>query len=588
MPEPRARTRSTSRRFAGRSPLFRNGSGCLASLLLGLVLSTLAAVGDAEVSHAVGTTYYVDVTAGSDSNAGTSAASPWATIEKANAQDLGPGDRLLLRGSQTFPGTLRLTAEDAGTTAEPVVIASYGDGRATIGAGTGKGVSVYNAGGVEVKNLVVSGAGYAAGNRGSGVEIYTDRGNETKLEHVRVENVEASGFGNAGVLLGAWPQDGTKSGFRDVRITNVSAHDNADAGIESFGYFSASAKGWAHEDVYVGRCHTYDNKGIPDKGSHSGNGVVLGDVNGATIERCISHDNGENNNHRGGGPVGIWAWDSNYVIIQHNESYGNKSGTIDGGGFDLDGGVTNSVVQYNYSHDNAGAGYLLYQFSGARPFGGNVVHYNVSENDGRTNLGGIYAGGGVANTQVHNNTIYVGPRASGLPFAAKAEGTSGFRFRNNLFVGVGGVPLVEIPYNQARLVFQGNGYWSGGDAFVIRHGGKTYTSLKRWRNATGQETYRSRATGLSANPRLVDPGNGGTIGDADRLPTLAAYKLRAGSPLVDAGLNLRSLFGLSPGPTDFYGTSIPQGAGYDVGTHEAVEASPNTAPTIGSPHPAPG
>jgi hypothetical protein len=94
-------------------------------------------------------------------------------------------------------------------------------------------------------------------------------------------------------------------------------------------------------------------------------------------------------------------------------------------------------------------------------------------------------------------------------------------------------------------------------------------------DATGQEMYRSRATGLNANPRLVDPGNGGTIGDADRLPTLAAYKLRAGSPLVDAGLNLRRLFGLSPGPTDFYGTSIPQGTGYDVGAHEATVASPN-------------
>jgi hypothetical protein len=437
--------------------------------LLGLVLSAFAAAGGTEVAYAVGTTYYVDHAAGSDSNAGTSPGSPWATIEKANAQDLGPGDRLLLKGSQTFPGTLRLTAEDAGTTAEPVVVASYAEGRATISAGTGKGVSIYNARGVEVRNLVVVGVGYAAGNRGSGVEIYTDRGNATKLEHIRVVNVEASGFGDAGVLLGAWPQDGTKSGFRDVRITNVSAHDNADAGIESFGYFSTSAKGWAHEEVYVGRCHTYNNKGIPDKGSHSGNGVVLGDVNGATIERCVSHDNGENNNHRGGGPVGIWAWDSNDIVIQLNESYGNKSGTIDGGG----------------------------------------------------------------------------------------------------------VPLVEIPYDQAGLVFQGNGYWSGGDAFVIRHGGKTYASLKRWRNATGQETYRSRATGLSTNPRLVDPGNGGTIGDADRLPTLAAYKLRAGSPLVDAGLNLQSLFGLSPGPTDFYGTSIPQGAGYDVGAHEATGASPN-------------
>jgi hypothetical protein len=84
------------------------------------------------------------------------------------------------------------------------------------------------------------------------------------------------------------------------------------------------------------------------------------------------------------------------------------------------------------------------------------------------------------------------------------------------------------------------------------------------------------SSGTAARPTPASRG-GGTprIGDADRLPTLAAYKLRAGSPLVDAGLNLQSLFGLSPGSTDFYGTSIPQGAGYDVGAHEATAVSPN-------------
>jgi hypothetical protein len=39
--------------------------------------------------------------------------------------------------------------------------------------------------------------------------------------------------------------------------------------------------------------------------------------------------------------------------------------------------------------------------------------------------------------------------------------------------------------------------------------------------------------------------------------------------MKDAALNLRSVFGLDPGPTDFYGTSIPQGASYDLGAHEA-------------------
>jgi hypothetical protein len=422
--------------------------------LIGLTLASFVMVSGVEGAlQGTGTTYYVNAELGDDSNRGTSKPKASAPIDKANALDLDPGDRLLFKGGETFEGNLRLDARDAGTAENPVLVSSYGEGRATIEAGKGKGVSIYNAGGIEVSDLVVTGAGYAAGSRVSGIKINTDRGNATKLEHVRVENVEVSGFGHAGILLAANPADRTKSGFRDVRITNVSAHDNAEAGIQSYGYFSRKANGWAHEDVYVADSYAYDNKGIPDKGSNSGSGIVLGDVNGATIERCISHDNGENNNYQDGGPVGIWTWDSNAVTIQHNESYDNESVTVDGGGggFDLDGGVTNSVMQYNYSHDNAGAGYLLSQFPSARNFEDNVVRYNISENDGRTNGGGITAIG-VDESEVYNNTVYIGPRADGsLPLAAEAKRTSEVDFRNNLFVPTGGASLSMAPDDRDEL-----------------------------------------------------------------------------------------------------------------------------------------
>ena len=46
-----------------------------------------------------------------------------------------------------------------------------------------------------------------------------------------------------------------------------------------------------------------------------------------------------------------------------------------------------SVMQYNYSHDNDGAGYLLGQFTGGRPWGRNIVRNNISQNDARNNSG---------------------------------------------------------------------------------------------------------------------------------------------------------------------------------------------------------
>ena len=61
---------------------------------------------------------------------------------------------------------------------------------------------------------------------------------------------------------------------------------------------------------------------------------------------------------------------------------------VDGDGFDLDGGVTNSVIQYCYSHDNDGPGLMLYGYTdaGVATWNNNTIRYCVSQNDavGRT------------------------------------------------------------------------------------------------------------------------------------------------------------------------------------------------------------
>ncbi len=51
---------------------------------------------------------------------------------------------------------------------------------------------------------------------------------------------------------------------------------------------------------------------------------------------------------------------------------------------------------------------------------------------------------------------------------------------------------------------------------------------------------------------------------------LTAYKLQKDSPLIDGGLDLRSLFGIDPGRRDFYGNPIPSGTGFDIGAHEII------------------
>jgi len=153
--------------------------------------------------------------------------------------------------------------------------------------------------------------------------------------------------------------------------------------------------------------------------------------------------------------------------------------------------------------------------------------------------------------------------------------------RNGLLLGRIMLPTVErgsieemnsSPLDPEGLLFQGNDYWatpaSHGGALVIRWEGSVYDSLDAWRVAAGQEKLGERNTGLSVDPMLTASGRGGTAGRPDRLRTLRAYRLQPGSPLAHAGLNLRSLFRLEPGPTDFCGNPAPPTGPRAIGAHQ--------------------
>lgn len=311
---------------------------------------------------------------------------------------------------------------------------------------------------------------------------------------------------------------------------------------------------------------------------HSGDGIVFGSVSGGIIERSLAHDNGA----LGFGGIGIWTYDSTSVTIQDNESYNNHtSGGTDGGGFDLDGGTSNSVLQYNYSHGNDGAGLGLYQYSGAPAWSGNTVRYNISENDGRKNsYSGIQlwnGGSGLSGAEIYNNTIYVSPAATGRPRAVFVQtATTNVHVRNNILFTTGGLPLIDVASGQSGLLFQGNDYYANGGTVTLRWYGVIYNSLNNWRTATGQERLGTTNTGLSVDPQLNGPGGGGTIGNPDLLNTLFAYRLKSSSSMINAGLGLQQLFALNAGPHDFYDTPIPQLGGFDLGANEATQLSPNT------------
>ncbi|HYE18242.1 MAG TPA: hypothetical protein VEA69_07345 [Tepidisphaeraceae bacterium] len=554
--------------------------------------------------------YFVDPSAGSDLNDGLTPATAWASLDKVNGTSFAAGDQIRLAAGRTHAGTLRLGTDDPGTAADPITINSYGDStgdgletladRATISAGNAAGgISVLNTAGVVVSGLNVAGSGTQANASFNGIEFDNNQSGDVKLSHVRVSHVDVSGFGKYGIHFGG---SNGKSGFDDVRIEYVDVHHNTLGGIASHGVFSATATGYANTNVYVGHARVHHNPGYAGSPNHSGSGIVLSDIDGVVIERSEAFENGAANTHVGG-PVGIWVWDVNDALVQHNESHHNRTNsTADGGGFDFDGGVTNSVMQYNYSHDNDGAGYGIYQFAGARPFYNNHVRYNVSARDGRKNTYGaidVWNGNGangIRDTHVYNNTVYVTPSVKttttydrkGNPVTTTTKAgdpralrilspTTNLAIRNNIFQTTGGQMLADVQARHTNLQIQGNDWWSTGAAFSAKVMAKVYTSFSAFVTGTGHEKLGTTVVGKNLDPRMVNPGAVVTVGNPDALESsLGDFKLQATSPLRGAGLNVWARFAINPGSRDLFGTALPtdpaamSAFAYGVGAHQST------------------
>lgn len=563
-------------------------------LTLGLVL--LGAAGAAGASRGAlqseGTTYYVS-TRGDDSNPGTEAR-PWRSVAQVNRHNLVAGDTVLFEGGQTFQGPLLLDERVAADPSRPVVIGSYGKGRAVIHADFGTAILVLNIGGVTLRDLEVRGDGGAA-NRGYGVEVLNERG-AARLDSIRLDHIDASGFHWAGIYVGGVPDvhgappppAGSRYGFSDVQILHCAAHGNMYYGIWVSGPWPAwmgKTTGYANANVTIENSTAYDNPGDPDyKDNHSGNGILLDDTDGGLIDQCAAWHNGAANGSTQGGPVGIWTDESNNVTVQFCESYDNRTGgAADGGGFDLDGGVTNSVLQYNYSHGNDGAGYLVWSYGGAvHPLAHNVIRFNISENDGRKHrYGGIHigtSGGVVDEIEVYNNTVFMAAGTAGAGsqggesdaaaqprdvWVGGSEPNKRIRFWNNLLIS-DGVPLVEIEPGQ-DVAFQGNDYWATGGKFIFIDGGASYTSLNQWRATAGRERLQGAPVGLAVDPKLTAMNSGEVMAGKAPLSDLRAYRLLPGSPLTNAGLDLGKEFGIDAGKQDFWGTPIPPAGGLAIG-----------------------
>ena len=201
------------------------------------ILATAMIIISAIAAKIHSTDYYLSPQ-GSDVNPG-SRQQPFQTIDQLNRIDLQPGDRVLFEGGNSYSGTITLDRDDSGEADRPVVLTSFGAGRALINGGNNQGLVLENCAFVLAQDLSIQGLGRKTGNSANGIEIL-------HAQNITISRVEVSGFQHSGIHI---------SGSQHIKLTGIHAHDNGAAGISSSDDMS--------EDIYVAQCLAENNPGDP-------------------------------------------------------------------------------------------------------------------------------------------------------------------------------------------------------------------------------------------------------------------------------------------------------------------------------------
>ena len=190
----------------------------------------------------------------------------------------------------------------------------------------------------------------------------------------------------------------------------------------------------------------------------------------------------------------------------------------DGMAYDFDFNCNASILQYNYSRNNAG-GFLLIMPSATN----NITRYNISENDRNRLL--CLQGTRSDMNLVYNNTFYINSGASHIIPRAYIS--------NNIFMAEGSA-TIEVR-NPDEGVFKNNCY-SGNWSALPSDQGK-----------------------VVSDPQFINPGFGGYNAE-----NLSCYNLNSTTPCKGKGIIIEN-----NGGKDMNGTTISQSLPPDIGAFQA-------------------
>jgi len=397
------------------------------------------------------TTYFIDSSGGSDRNEGLGEGSAWRTLSHAFKNEFRPGDRILLRKGSAWNEPVRLRGR--GSPANPLFLGTWGEGpRPLINGGEAHAISApepvsgWHICGLELTSTNSRNPGREI--RGGTCGIFLSQ--EEPSESLVVEDCLIHDTSGPGIFLVAGGPPAPV--FAGVRVENCEVH-HASAGI----HFRAEP---LTPDYFPGfrvaHCTVHET---------GGDGITPWCGTGGVVEHCKAFRTGLGVGEKDYSPVGIWYAFARDCIIQHCESYENHPGgkKADGGGFDVDGGATGCILQYNYSHDNDGAGFLLCSFDPVKwPTVDCTCRYNLSVNDGLANGFSSIFFWQAQRCSAYNNTC-ITRTTPGLKFISETRDNL---IANNIFFNESGedVPLLQSEFKLAENRFFNNIYGRLGGA----------------------------------------------------------------------------------------------------------------------------
>lgn len=373
---------------------------------------------------------YFDSVNGDDKNDGLTPETPWKSLILLNQITCLPGTSIYLKAGSQWHASIALHGSGSGE--YPIVMNCYGKGKAPIISGdhTRYTLKLENQQYWEIKNVEISNYHaseetlsmtdwelhninyWAEGNelpqdtvsRINKVAILVLAKDTGELKHLHFSNLEIHGVNgnifdkdNGGLFIQI-TGDKKRTWFSDLLVEKCYIHDVDRTGISNRSSWnkrtSDTNTNWVPSENIIIRNNTFERTGA--------NALIIREAQSPLVEynlfdHCAIKHTGNTS----------FPFNCNDALWQHNEARFTKynAGDVDAGGFDSDYRCKNTIIRYNFSHDNEYGGVLVCCQGGdeSRFNLGTQICYNIFAN----NLNHVFRISGVpSNTHIYNNVVY--------------------------------------------------------------------------------------------------------------------------------------------------------------------------------------